>query len=176
MSSTLFTTAARSLVAALTPAALLSGCMMLRTLEPGATMADVRAAWGAPTTQAHLSAAAGGGERWAYSSAPEGRTVQLLTFDAAGKLVSNVQGLTPQRIAQVTNGQTQDEVEALIGPSYWSLRYPFRQDELVHVYRFMDGTFPTCFYVGYGGDGRVSSTGSRDEDRGDRGMRIARPC
>ena len=162
-----------SCLAALASMALVAGCMSLRPLEPGASTADVRAAWGAPTTQVRLPAGSGGGERWAYSSAPEGRTVQILSFDGTGKLVSNVQGLTPQRVAQVVIGQTQDEVEALIGPSYWSLRYPFRPEELVHVYRFMDGTFPTCFYVGYGNDGRVISTGSREEDKG---VRIMRPC
>ncbi len=154
----------------------LAGCVSLRPLAIGATTAEVRAAWGTPTTTARLPAGAGGGERWAYSSAPEGRTVQILHFDAAGKLTANVQGLTPERVAKVTVGQTADEVEALIGPSYWSLRYPFRQDELVHVYRFMDGTFPTCFYVGYDASGRVSSTGSRDEDRPERGMLPGRPC
>lgn len=160
-------------VAGLAAIVFLAGCASLRPLEPGASTADVRAAWGTPTTQVRLPASAGRGERWAYSSALEGRTVQILSFDGAGKLVSNVQGLTPQRVAQVAIGQTQDEVEALIGPSYWSLRYPFRPEELVHVYRFMDGTFPTCFYVGYGNDGRVSSTGSREEDKG---VRIMRPC
>jgi len=160
-------------IAAVALLALPAGCGVLQPLESGASSAQVRAAWGSPTTQVRLPAADGGGERWAYSSAPEGRTVQILTFDAAGKLLSNVQGLTPQRVAQIAVGQTQGEVEALIGPSYWSLRYPFRPDELVHVYRFMDGTFPTCFYVGYGSDGRVSSTGSREEDKA---VRVMRPC
>ena len=80
--------------------ALVAGCMSLRPLEPRASTADVRAAWGAPTTQVRLPAGSGGGERWAYSSAPEGRTVQILSFDGTGKLVSNVQGLTPQRVAR----------------------------------------------------------------------------
>ena len=146
-----------------------AGCAGMRAVEVGATQEAVRAALGAPTVQAKTSA----GERWAYSSAPEGKQVWLLDFDRSRRLVSRVQGLTISRVTQVTQGQTQAEVEALIGPSYWTLRYPFRQDELVHVYRFNDAALPMCFYVGYNTSGTVSSTGMQEELRS---AMMARPC
>jgi len=153
-------------------AAVAAGCANYQGAAIGTPAAQVRATYGAPTLVTPLA----DGESWAYSGAPEGRHVQIMRFDASGKLVSNVQGLTPARIAEVAVGQTQSQVEALIGPSYWSLRYPFRQDELVHVYRLLDGSLPTCFYVGYDASGHVSSTGMRDEDRPERGMLSSRPC
>lgn len=151
-------------------ALLASSCANLRPVEMGATEEAVRAALGAPSLQVKTSS----GERWAYSSAPEGKLTWLYDFDASGRVVSRTQGLTMAGIAQVKNGQTQADVEALIGPSYWSLRYPFKQDELVHVYRFDDVVLPMCFYVGYDATKTVVSTGMQEEIRSS--MRLSRPC
>lgn len=151
-------------------ALLASSCANLRPVEMGATEEAVRAALGAPSLQVKTSS----GERWAYSSAPEGKLTWLYDFDASGRVVSRTQGLTMAGIAQVKNGQTQAHVEALIGPSYWSLRYPFKQDELVHVYRFDDVVLPMCFYVGYDATKTVVSTGMQEEIRSS--MRLSRPC
>ena len=152
--------------------ALMAGCVGVASLAPDASQTEVRAAWGAPTVQTKTAA----GERWTYSTGPEGRTVWLLEFDAGGRLLSRTQGLTLARVTQVQNGQTQPEVEALIGPSYWTLRYPFKQEELVHVYRFNDIITPTCFYVGYNASGVVTSTGMQEENRGHSGFGMTRPC
>ena len=152
--------------------ALMAGCVGVASLAPDASQTEVRAAWGAPTAQTKTAA----GERWTYSTGPEGRTVWLLEFDAGGRMLSRTQGLTLARVTQVQNGQKQPEVEALIGPSYWTLRYPFRPDELVHVYRFNDIITPTCFYVGYNTSGVVTSTGMQEENRSHSGFGMARPC
>ena len=159
-----------SIASMISVAALIAGCAGVAQLAPNATQADVRATWGTPTLQAKTT----NGERWTYSTAPMGRQVWLLDFDANGRLTSRVQGLTIERIVQVQNGQTQAEVEALLGPSYWSLRYPFRQDELVHIYRFDDILAPMCLYVGYNDKAVVTSTGMQEEDRSRH--RIGRPC
>ena len=50
--------------------------------------------------------------------------MQITFGPAAGKLLSNVRGLTPQRVA--IGRQTQGEV-GVDRASYWSLRYPFRR-------------------------------------------------
>lgn len=149
-----------------------AGCVGVTALKPDAKTDDVRAAWGTPTSIAKTS----GGERWVYSSAPEGRTVWLVDFDGNGRLASRVQGLTLDRITKIGIGQSQPEVEALIGPSYWSLRYPFKRDELVHVYRFMDVVTPTCFYVGYNASGSVTSTGMQQENQAWSRFGMLRPC
>lgn len=146
------------------------GCASMRPVEMGATQDAIRAALGAPTLQSKTS----GGERWAYTTAPEGKLTWLYDFDGAGRLVSRTQGLTIDRVSQVKNGQTQSEVEALIGPSYWSLRYPFKQEELVRVYRFDDAALPMCFYVGYDAANTVVSSGMQEELRNS--FRMSRPC
>jgi hypothetical protein len=116
------------------------------------------------------------GERWTYSTAPEGNRVFLLEFDSGARLVSQVQGLTLERVSQIKNGLTQADVETLIGPSYYSLRYPFRQEELVHIYRFQNGPIAACFYVGYDAAAVVTSTGMGDENRERSRFGVTRPC
>jgi hypothetical protein len=149
---------------------LCAGCVGISAINVGQSQAEIRATWGAPTLQTKTAA----GERWTYSTAPMGRQVWLLDFDAKGQLVSRVQGLTVDRITQVQIGQTRAEVEARLGPSYWSLRYPLRPDEWVHIYRFDDALAPMCFYVGYDEKAIVTSTGMQEEDRSRH--RIGRPC
>jgi hypothetical protein len=163
----------RPLAAALFATLLLaSGCASVATLAPGASQADVRARWGAPTVITKSAE----GERWIYSTAPEGREVWLLDFDGNARLTRRTQGLTLERISLIQNGQQQSFVEALLGPSYYSLRYPYRPDELVHIYRFYDAQIPTCFYVGYDRAGSVTSTGMREEDRKSHLTGLTRPC
>ena len=147
-----------------------AGCANMRPVEIGATQDAVRATLGAPSSQSKTS----NGERWAYSTAPEGKLTWLYDFDAAGRVVSRTQGLTMERIAHITKGQTKAEVEAMIGPSYWSLRYPFKQEELVHVYRFADAALAMCFYIGYDTANTVISTGMQEEIRSS--IRNPRPC
>jgi len=148
------------------------GCAGVIALKAGESQADVRAHWGAPT----LTGKTADGERWVYSTAPEGRQVWLLDFDAGGRLASQLQGLTLERVTRVRNGQKQSEVEALLGPSYYTMRYPFRPEELVHIYRFYDMQIATCFYVGYDDAGIVTSTGMREEDRKSNLPGLTRPC
>ena len=83
----------------------------------------------------------------------------------SGRLPSQVQGLTVERVSQIKNGLAQADVEALIGPSYYSIRYPFKREELVHIYRFQNGPVAACFYVGYNAAAVVTSTGMGDENR-----------
>jgi len=149
-----------------------AGCAGVTALISGETQAEVRAAWGTPTVIKKTAT----GERWTYSTAPEGNRVFLLEFDGSARLVSQVQGLTLERVSQIKNGLAQADVEALIGPSYYSLRYPFRQEELVHIYRFQNGPIAACFYVGYDAASIVTSTGMGDENRERSRFGVTRPC
>ncbi len=160
----------RPLAIALTATALLAGCASFSSVKINSTQAEVRASLGAPTTQTKTAT----GERWAYSTAPEGLQVWILEFDSAGKLVSNTQGLTFDRAQRVRDGDTQEQVEALLGPSYWSLRYPDRPSEITHVYRFNQGVTPMCFFVGYDAKAIVTSTAMQQEERTP--PRPGRPC
>ena len=149
-----------------------AGCAGVTALKSGETQAEVHAAWGTPTVIKKTAS----GERWTYSTAPEGNRVFLLEFDSGARLVSQVQGLTLERVSQIKNGLAQADVEALIGPSYYSLRYPFKQEELVHIYRFQNGPIAACFYVGYDAAAIVTSTGMGDENRERTRFGMTRPC
>ncbi len=149
-----------------------AGCAGISTLKSGQTQAEVRAAWGTPAIIKKTTS----GERWTYSTAPEGNRVFLLEFDSDARLVSQAQGLTLERVARIKNGWAQADVEALIGPSYYTLRYPFRQEELVHIYRFQNGPIAACFYVGYDAAAVVTSTGMGDENRERGRFGLIRPC
>ena len=149
-----------------------AGCAGVTALKSGETQTQVRAAWGTPTVVKAMAT----GERWTYSTAPEGNRVFLLEFDSGGRLLSQVQGLTLERVGQIKNGFAQADVEALLGPSYYTVRYPFKQEELVHIYRFQNGPFAACFYVGYDAAGVVTSTGMGDENRERGRFGLMRPC
>ena len=62
------------------------GCAGVGTLKPGASQAEVRAAWGTPTVAKKTTT----GERWTYSTAPEGNRVFLLEFDSRDALSQTV--------------------------------------------------------------------------------------
>ena len=54
------------------------GCAGVAALKSGGSQAEVRAAWGTPTVVKKTTT----GERWTYSTAPEGNRVFLLEFDS----------------------------------------------------------------------------------------------
>ena len=80
-----------------------AGCAGVTALKAGETQAEVRAAWGTPTVVKKIAT----GERWTYSTAPEGNRVFLLEFDGSGRLLNQVQGLTLERVSQIRNGFAQ---------------------------------------------------------------------
>lgn len=47
---------------------------------------------------------------------------------------------------------------------------------MTHLYRDMNSFTASGFHVGYGANGTVAGTGSRDESRPERGVRLLRPC
>ena len=164
--------AAVTAIVAIVAAALTAGCVGVTALSSGESQTGVRAAWGAPTVIGQTAS----GERWTYSTAPEGNRVWILEFDRSGRLLSQVQGLTLDRIGLVRAGQSQADVEALLGPSYYTIRYPFKRDELVHIYRFQNVQVAQCFYVGYDATATVTSTGMGDENRERGRFGLMRPC
>lgn len=164
--------AAVTAIVAIVGTALAAGCVGVTALKSGESQTGVRAAWGAPTVIKKTAS----GERWTYSTAPEGNRVWILEFDSSGRMLSQVQGLTLARVGLVKAGQSQADVEALLGPSYYSIRYPFKRDELVHIYRFQNVQVAQCFYVGYDAAAMVTSTGMGDENRERGRFGLMRPC
>lgn len=137
----------------------LAGCAPSGTLKEGSTRDEVRASWGKPT----LAKPRATGERWVFATAPEGRQTWFVDFDASGRMTAFDQVLTQDHVQRVQPGQTQPEVEDLIGPSYYTMRYPLQPNELAHIYRFVRPNAPICFYVYYGPEGKVLRTDYRDD-------------
>lgn len=164
--------AALTAIVVIVTTALTAGCVGVTALSSGESQTGVRAVWGAPTVINQIAS----GERWTYSTAPEGNRVWILEFDRSGRLTSQVQGLTLDRVGLVKAGQSQADVEALLGPSYYTIRYPFKRDELVHIYRFQNVQVAQCFYVGYDATAVVTSTGMGDENRERGRFGLMRPC
>ena len=93
----------------------LAACSSLRapgSLPAGTTIADARQAFGGASAEYALP---NGGTRLEFRQGSYGRQTYMLDFDAAGRLVSTQQVLTPQTFASITAGMSQDQVLARIG-------------------------------------------------------------
>ena len=146
-------------VAGVAQGLLVFGCASVADVAAGSRREAVLEKLGAPTERSTLA----GGERFVYSGGAEGRETWMFEFDASGNLVKRFQARTMERISQVSVGLKQGEVEALLGSSKWTKRFPFLPDELVYIYRFSDDRVPMCFYVAYNTSAIVVSTGMQKE-------------
>jgi hypothetical protein len=102
---------ARGVAAVLLAGAALAACgtMTPGALPLGSPIADARKSPIGPSAEHPLP---GGGTRLEFR---QGRQTYMLDYDAAGRLVTSRQVLTPETFATVTPGMTQDEVLARIG-------------------------------------------------------------
>jgi hypothetical protein len=117
---------------------------------------SVRASWGNPSQIKKL----GAGERWIYSTAMEGRETWFVEFDATGRAGLPLQVLTNERVKMLKPSMSVDEVENLIGPKYYELRYPFKKDEPVHIYRFLRSEHEAvCLYLHFSPTGSLTEIG-----------------
>jgi hypothetical protein len=120
--------AARSFVArCLLPALLLSACAVLQPplVQPGQTEADMLATMGQPTGRYAL---AGGAQRVEYATGPYGRYTWMVDLDAAGRVTTVQQVLTPQNFAKVNDSMMRDDVLRLLGrPAHKAGEYMNRQ-------------------------------------------------
>lgn len=80
--------------------------------RPGQTEAEVLATMGAPTGRYALDS---GEQRIEYAKGPYGRETWMVDLDAAGRVKSVEQVLTPQRFAQVRHGMSRDALLRLLG-------------------------------------------------------------
>jgi hypothetical protein len=139
--------------------AICGGCVhspRLDSFPENASANDVRAKWGPPTQTKKKPS----GERWIYSTAMEGRETWFVEFDASGKAQQPLQVLTQERVNSLKLGMGMEDVENLIGPKYYELRYPFKSDQPVHIYRYLRSPHEaTCLYVHYSPQGLVIEIG-----------------
>lgn len=151
-------------------AALLAGCATPASVAPGQPEAEVLRELGKPTSR---SVTPGVGPRLLYSRQPFGLEVWALQFDAAGRLISSAQMLTPVQFAKVQPGtQTRADIERRFGPPAQTFHFALI-DQDAWMYRFLqDGFFKMAFWVQFTPQGVVTETGittdpwsERDSDR-----------
>jgi hypothetical protein len=131
-------------------ALLLAGCAAVagysgRGLIPGqAQEADVRASMGEPALTYQPPE---GGRVLLYPRGPQGYHTFRVTLDAAGRLVSIENVLTPRGFARVLPGNDQEIVRRTLGPPREITTYARRNEE-VWEWRFCDDFSESArFYV-----------------------------
>ena len=142
----------------------LSACdpQRIEKLEEGvATEADVRKQFGNPYA---VSVESDGSKVLEYPRQPEGWTNYLITIGPDGKMSALRQLLTPANFAKVTPGLDKLAVMKLLGKTAKTQFYALKGEE-VWDWRFKDGTISKLFSVTFDGQGRVLSTGTRDDPR-----------
>lgn len=142
----------------------LSACdpQRIEKLEEGvATEADVRKQFGNPFA---VSVESDGSKVLEYPRQPEGWTNYLITIGPDGKMSSLRQLLTPANFAKVTPGLDKLAVMKLLGKTAKTQFYALKGEE-VWDWRYKDGTIAKLFSVTFDGQGRVLSTGIRDDPR-----------
>jgi hypothetical protein len=152
----------------------LSACAssnLLNVTKASGSKESVQAAFGKPAVTKVLP----DGERWIYTTAPEGRETWFVEFDASGQVRSQTQVLTDERVARIRVGQSLGDVEDLIGPSYFTLQYTTKPNELAHIYRFARPDAAICLYVHVDRANKVVSVGTADDVLG-RSSGLRRPC
>ena len=134
----------------------------IEKLEEGvATEADVRKQFGNPFA---VSTEPDGSKVLEYPRQPEGWTNYLITIGPDGKMSSLRQLLTPASFAKVTPGTDKLAVMKLLGKTAKTQFYALKGEE-VWDWRFNDGTISKLFSVTFDGQGRVVSTGTRDDPK-----------
>ncbi len=134
----------------------------IEKLEEGvATEADVRKQFGNPFA---ASTEPDGSKVLEYPRQPEGWTNYLITIGPDGKMSSLRQLLTPANFAKVTPGTDKLAVMKLLGKTAKTQFYALKGEE-VWDWRFKDGTISKLFSVTFDGQGRVVSTGARDDPK-----------
>jgi outer membrane protein assembly factor BamE (lipoprotein component of BamABCDE complex) len=134
----------------------------IEKLEEGvATEADVRKQFGEPFA---VSTQGDGSRVLEYPRQPEGWTNYLITIGPDGKMSALRQLLTPANFAKVTPGMDKLAVMALLGKTAKTQFYALKGEE-VWDWRFKDGTTSKLFSVTFDGQGRVLTTGTRDDPK-----------
>ena len=151
---------------------LASGCANLTSIAPGTPVATVEASSGKPF---RVWPEPGGGTSLEYPLGPSGRYTYMVRVGADGRVTSVDQVLGWGTFSRITPGMPVAEVEHLLGRPYSKVTFP-RTGQTAWAWRFEETVWYRCFYAYVGPDGKVTSTGSGNEEQSDRGIPAGRPC
>ena len=151
---------------------LAAGCASLDSIAPGTPSADVRSTRGAPF---RVWPEPGGAASWEYPLGPSGRTTYMVRVGADGRVDRVDQVLGWDTFTRVAVGMPENEVEHLLGRPYSKVTYPLTAST-VWSWRFLETAWGRCFLAYFNPEGRLTGTGSKDEETGDVGVVMAAPC
>jgi hypothetical protein len=149
-----------------------SGCANLTSIAPGTPAAAVEASRGKPFK---VWPEAGGGASWEYPLGPAGRTTYMVRMGADGRVTRVDQVLGWDTFRRITLGMPVEEVEHMLGRPYSKVTYPLT-GQTAWAWRFVETVWFRCFFTYVSPDGKVTGTGSKDEETGDTGIIVAIPC
>jgi hypothetical protein len=142
------------LIAAAAVALFAAGCA-LTSIKPGMSREEVLASYGAPTRVVPLAT----GTRLQYSGQPLGRFANMVDLDAAGKVVSARQVLTPAEFSRIQPGQwSRSDMEREFGPPA-SIDHVASWRGEIMTYRWQDNIMNMFFYAYLDGNNVVQRTG-----------------
>jgi hypothetical protein len=162
----------RAAAVALAIALALSACANLDAVAPGTPADSVAAARGNPY---RVWPEANGAASWEYPTGPSNRYTYMVRIGGDGRVTRVDQVLGWPYFERLQNGMTEQEVEHVLGRPYSQTPLPLR-NLTVYAWRWMETVWPRCFYAYFDAKGTLVETGVRDEETGDRGIVIARPC
>jgi ABC-type glycerol-3-phosphate transport system substrate-binding protein len=149
-----------------------TGCANLDQVAPGTTAAALEASRGKPS---RIWNEPDGGFTWEYPMGPAGRYTYMARIDKNGRVTRVDQVLGWDTFAKLENGMTTEQVEHLLGRPYSKARYPLL-NTTAWAWRFVDGVWYRCFLAYFNPEGRLTGTGSKDEETGDHGYMIMVAC
>lgn len=149
-----------------------AGCANLDAIAPGTAAAAVEASRGKPS---RIWPEKDGGASWEYPLGPSGRTTYMVRVGADGRVTRAEQVLGWDNFIRITPGMPVEDVEHMLGRPFSKVTYPLTA-QTTWSWRFVETVWYRCFLVNAGADGRVISTGTKDEETGDVGIVSASPC
>lgn len=151
---------------------LASGCANLTSIPPGTAAAAVEASRGKPF---RVWPEPGGGASWEYPQGPAGRYTYMVRVGADGRVTGVDQVLGWDTFQRITMGMPMEEVEHMLGRPYSKVTFSLT-GQTAWAWRFVETVWFRCFFTYVGADGKVTGTGSKDEETGDHGIIMASPC
>ncbi len=151
---------------------LAAGCANLTGIPPGTAAAAVEASAGKPS---RVWPEPGGGASWEYPFGPAGRYTYMVRMGADGRVTGVDQVLGWDTFGRITAGMPVAEVEHLLGRPYSKVTYPLT-GQTAWAWRFVETVWYRCFYAYADPVGRVTGTGSRDEESDRESVVLATPC
>ena len=148
-----------------------AGCANMTSIPPGIAASAVEASRGKPF---RVWPETGGGTSWEYPTGPAGRYTYMVRVGADGRVNRVDQVLNWDTFARITAGMPVTEVEHMLGRPFSKTTFPLNQ-QTAWAWRFVETMWNRCFYAYVGPDGKVTGTGSRDEETGD-WLLMAPPC